>query len=209
MNKNTGEIGFLFEELISKTLTVLSQTMKDQGWKTSLYTEQEIRDRFGEQSLNGVDHMLEVWEDDKKTIFLLQEKWKIMTNQREVSQFLDCCARILSRIPVSQRQSVHRLWVTRSQPSENGEKSLHEGGAHIVQCMTSQSLLAQITGQYICEILGNRSLASNMIATMPCLMTGTPADPVVLDESKKASLPGFTYKTQVTVQKGDYFLPTS
>jgi hypothetical protein len=209
MNKNTGEIGFLFEELISKTLTVLSQTMKDQGWKTSLYTEQEIRDRFGEQSLNGVDHMLEVWEDDKKTIFLLQEKWKIMTNQREVSQFLDCCARILSRIPVSERENVHRLWVTRSQPSENGEKSLHEGGAHIVQCMTSQSLLAQITGQYICEILGNRSLGSKMIATMPCLMTGTPADPVVLDESKKASLPGFTYKTQVTVQKGDYFLPTS
>ena len=207
MNKNTGEIGFLFEELVGKTLTTMTSTMHEQGWVTSLYTEQEIRDRFGEQSLNGVDHMLEVSKEGKITIFLLQEKWKILTNQREVSQFLDCCARILSRIPPIQRENVHRLWVTRSQPSENGEKSLHEGGAHIVQCMTSQSLLAQITGQYICEILGDRSLAFKMIKTMPSLLTQTPADPIILDESKKATLPGITYKTQVTVQKGDYFLP--
>ena len=207
MNRNTGEIGFLFEELVGKTLTTLMTTMRERGWQTNLYTEQEIRDRFGEQSLNGVDHMLEVLNQEVRTIFLLQEKWKILTNQREVSQFLDCCARILSRIPPSQRENVHRLWVTRSQPSENGEKSLHEGGAHIVQCMTSQSLLAQITGQYICEILGDRTLASKMIETMPSLLLQEPLQPVILDESKKASLPGITYKTQVTVQKGDYFLP--
>ena len=206
MNKNTGEIGFLFEELVGKTLTALTGTMKERGWITRLYTEQEIRDRFGEQSLNGVDHMLEVEKSGTVVVFLIQEKWKIMTNQREVSQFLDCCARILSRIPPDCRHHVHRIWVTRSQPSENGEKSLHEGGAHIVQCMTSQSLLAQITGQYICEILDDRTLAYRMIATMPSLLAEPPLEPVILDTSKKATLPGITYKTQVTVQKGDYFL---
>jgi len=201
MSKGTGEIGFLFEELVGKTLTVLMESMHSLGWSATLHTEQEIRDRFGEQSLNGVDHMMEVVKDGQKMIFLLQEKWKIMTNQREVSQFLDCCARILSRIPFDQRGKVHRMWVTRSQPSENGEKSLHEGGAHIVQCMTSQALLAQITGQYIAELLEERSITVRMVATMPSILAGTPLDPVVLDTSKKASMPGMTYKTQVTVQK--------
>ena len=208
-NRSTGEIGFLFEELVGKTLMTLMESMKERNWTATLLGEQEIRDRFGEQSLNGVDHMLEIEkEDGSTTIFLLQEKWKIMTNQREVSQFLDCCARILSRIMPDRRQTVHRLWITRSQPSENGEKSLHEGGAHIVQCMTSQALLAQITGQYICELLDDRSLALRAVATMPSLLPGPPLDPVILDTSKKALVPGITYKTQVTVQKGDYFIGT-
>ena len=208
MSKSTGEIGFLFEELVGKTLTSLATSMRERGWETSLLTEQEIRARFGEQSLNGVDHMMEITRDGEHTIFLLQEKWKILTNQREVSQFLDCCARILSRVHPMLRGRVHRLWVTRSQPSENGEKSLSEGGAHIVQSMTSQAILAQITGQYICELLEDRTLAVPMIASMPCLLSGhTPSDPVILDSSKQSILPVSTYKTQVTVQKGDYFLP--
>ena len=205
-HKGTGEIGFLFEEIVGTTLKKLAEPMKQLGWKFALLTEQEIRDRFGEQSLNGVDHMLEVETASGVTVFLLQEKWKILTNQREVSQFLDCCARILSRIMPDRRGTVHRLWVTRSQPSENGEKSLHEGGAHIVQCMTSQALLAQITGQYICELLDDRSLALRFVATMPSLIRGSPLEPVILDTSKKALIPGITYKTQVTVQKGDYFI---
>jgi hypothetical protein len=206
MNRNTGEIGFLFEELVGKTLTVLMEGLRARGWSATLLTEQEIRGRFDEQSLNGVDHMLEVVREGQKTIFLLQEKWKILTNQREVSQFLDCCARILSRIRVGDRGTVHRLWVTRSQPSENGEKSLHEGGAHIVQCMTSQALLAQITGQYIAELLGERECVGRMIATMPSLLPGPPLEPVVLDNSKKSILPVATYKTQVTVSKADFYI---
>jgi hypothetical protein len=202
MQGGTGQIGFVFEELIGKTLRNLIGPMAELGWTATLQTEQEIRDRFGEQSLNGVDHMMEVITESGSVIFLLQEKWKIMTNQREVSQFLDCCARILTRIPIERRGTVHRLWVTRSQPSENGEKSLHEGGAHIVQSMTSQAMLAQITGQYICELLGRREIATGMIAAMPSLLSSTkPDDPVVLDTSKYAALPGLTYKTQVKVQK--------
>jgi len=198
--------GFAFEEMVGKALEALMPPMAERGWKTRLLTEQDIRDVFGEQSLNGVDHLFEVEDGSGVTLFLFQEKWKLMTNQREVSQFLDCCARILTRIPEVRRSKVHRLWVTRSQPSANGEKSLLEGGAYTIQCMTSPSILAQITGQFVCELLGDRSLAVPMIAGMPSLLPEeSPLDPKVLDESKlSVAMP--IGKMKVTVQKGDYFL---
>jgi hypothetical protein len=180
--------------------------MAERGWKTRLLTEQDIRDVFGEQSLNGVDHLFEVEDGSGVTLFLLQEKWKLMTNQREVSQFLDCCARILTRIPEARRTRVYRLWVTRSQPSANGDKSLLEGGAYTIQCMTSPSILAQITGQFVCELLGDRALAVPMIAGIPSLLPEeSPLDPKVLDESK-ISMAVPVGKMKVNVQKGDYFL---
>jgi len=200
---STGTIGFLFEDLMTETLMRILPPMKKLGWTTRLLNEQDIRDTFNEQSLNGVDHMLEIVDlSGVTTIFLLQEKWKILTNQREVSQFLDCCARILSRIPLEKRKNIHRLWVTRSQPSQNGDKSLLEGGAYTIQCMTSQPLLAQITAQFICELLGHREFATDMILTMPSLLsTEIPENPVVLDTSKVVLQPHMTYKTKVTVQK--------
>jgi len=203
----SGEIGFVFEALIGKTLEALIEPAAVDGYTIKILDEQRIRDAFGEQSLNGVDHMVDIEDaSGSRSIFLLQEKWKIITNQREVSQFLDCCSRILSRIRPDRRGTVYRLWVTRSQPSANGEKSLSEGGAYVIQSMTSQSILAQITGQFICELLDKRKWCSPMIAGMPSLLTVAPADPVVLDESKTAAAPVFSYKTQVTVQKSDYFL---
>jgi len=203
----SGEIGFIFEELIGKTLEALAEPAAIDGYTIKILDEQRIRDAFGEQSLNGVDHMVDIEDaSGSRTIFLLQEKWKIITNQREVSQFLDCCSRILSRIRPDRRGTVYRLWVTRSQPSANGEKSLSEGGAYVIQSMTSQPILAQITGQFICELLGKRKWCGPMIAGMPSLLTVAPADPIVLDESKTATAPIFSYKTQVTVQKSDYFL---
>lgn len=199
--------GFAFEELVGKTLSALLPPMKEKGLKGKLLTEQDIRDVFGEQSLNGVDHLFEV-EDASGTIslFLLQEKWKLMTNQREVSQFLDCCARILTRIPEARRGRVYRLWITRSAPSANGEKSLLEGGAYTIQSMTSPSILAQITAQFVCELLGDRSLALAAIASVPSLLPEeSPLDPKVLDESKiSVAMPAA--KMKVVVQKGDYFL---
>ena len=203
---STGEIGFVFEDLISKTLSAIIGPAKQKGYTITILGEQDIRDTFNEQSLNGVDHMIDVDLSGQRTIFLLQEKWKIMTNQREVSQFLDCCSRILSRIHPAKRGTVHRLWVTRSQPSANGEKSLQEGGAYVIQSMTSQAVLAQITGQFICELLGDRSLCKEMIEQVPSLVTQTVCEPVVLDDSKTAPLPVANYKTQVKVFKGDYFL---
>ena len=109
-----------------------------------------------------------------------------MTNQREVSQFLDCCARILARMP-DFKGRVIRLWVTRTQPTANGEKSLSEGGAYVVQTSTSMSFLAQMTGQFICELLGDRGLCADMVATMPNLLSGdTPLEPLTRDHQEKA-----------------------
>lgn len=199
--------GFAFEELVGNTLAALLPPMKAKGLKGRILTEQEIRDAFAEQSLNGVDHMMEITDaSGNVNLFLFQEKWKLMTNQREVSQFLDCCARILSRIPAERRSRVYRFWVTRSTPSANGEKSLLEGGAYTIQCMTSPSLLAQITAQMVCELLGDRGLAVDAIAGMPSLLPEeSPLDPKVLDDSK-ISMAMPVGKMKVVVQKGDYFL---
>ncbi|NBO46730.1 MAG: hypothetical protein EBU85_06970, partial [Actinobacteria bacterium] len=166
----TGQKGFVFEELMDQTLRKLVQPLASKGISSRLLNEQQIRDEFGEQSLNGVDHFF-LLEQAEPVLFLLQEKWKFVTNQREVSQFLDCCSRILARMP-DFKGRVIRLWVTRTQPTTNGEKSLHEGGAYVVQTSTSMSFLAQMTGQFLCEILGDRELCTDMLATMPDLLSG-------------------------------------
>ena len=182
--RSTGERGFVFEELVDQTLRRLIPPMASNGISARLLNEQQIRDEFSEQSLNGVDHYLELEIKDKPPIlFLIQEKWKQVTNQREVSQFLDCCARILSRMAFKGR--VLRLWVTRTPPTLNGEKSLQEGGSYVIQSSTSMAFLAQELGQFICEILGDRTLAHDMIAGMPSLIPGAePAEAIAVVQQK-------------------------
>jgi hypothetical protein len=136
------------------------------GWVFDIYTEQGVRDFFKEQSLNGVDHMLHVQSPDgEQWIFLLQEKWKLMTNQREVSQFLDCCARILARMP-GYTGIIQRLWVSRTVPTLNGEKSLEEGQVLVVQSCTSQTVLAYMTAILVAECLGKREAAEGLIGKL-------------------------------------------
>jgi len=181
----TGSKGFVFEELMDITLRKLIQPLASKGISSRLLNEQQIRDEFGEQSLNGVDHFFLLENATEPVLFLLQEKWKFVTNQREVSQFLDCCARIMARMPEF-RGRVIRVWVTRTQPTANGEKSLSEGGAYVVQTSTSMSFLAQMTGQFICELLGDRGLCADMIATMPNLLSGdTPLEPLTKNQQEK------------------------
>lgn len=181
-DEGTGAKGFVFEELMDITLRTLVQPLASKGISSRLLNEQQIRDEFGEQSLNGVDHFF-LLESEEPVLFLIQEKWKFVTNQREVSQFLDCCMRILARMP-DFKGRVIRMWVTRTQPTTNGEKSLHEGGAYVVQTSTSMSFLAQMSGQFICELLGDRSLCTAMIAGMPNLLSGdTPLIPQQQEKS--------------------------
>jgi hypothetical protein len=181
---STGERGFVFEELIDQTLRRLIAPMAAKGLDARLLNEQQIRDEFSEQSLNGVDHYFEIQISGKPPIlFLIQEKWKQVTNQREVSQFLDCCARILSRMEFKGR--VVRIWATRTPPTLNGEKSLQEGGSYVIQSSTSMVFLAQEVGQFICEVLGDRSLCVDMIAAMPSMMPGVePAEATAVVQQK-------------------------
>jgi hypothetical protein len=156
---STGAIGFAFEKRVGKVLNYLKDEMIKDDWVCIVHTEQEIRDFFKEQSLNGVDHMIQIQDPSgQQHIFLIQEKWKLQTNQREVSQFLDCCARILARMP-DYKGLTHRLWVSRTIPSANGDKSLKEGQCIVVQTCTSQTLLALNTLLVICDILKRRDIS--------------------------------------------------
>lgn len=169
-NPGTGAKGFVFEEVMEQMLKALGHSFESEGYIVTIRGEQTIRDFFQEQSLNGVDHMIELVRGQEHIICMFQEKWKLVTNQREVSQFLDCVARIKARMP-SFNGTLYRLWVTRTVPTENGAKSLEEGGAHVIQCSTSMSLLALNAGLYFCELLGRRPLAQRMILQMPSLST--------------------------------------
>jgi hypothetical protein len=203
------EHGFAFERRIQYVLEEIKSNLEP-GWTFEIKGEQEIRDHFKEQSLNGVDHMLQIKKPTgEQHVFLLQEKWKLLTNQREVSQFLDCCARILARMP-SYEGKVHRMWVSRTVPSQNGDKSLQEGQCIVVQTCTSQTLLAINTALMICEILERRDLAINLIESIGSLLPNKEEaieDPkgtfeLISDFGEKRVLP-ITNKTVVMVKKVD------
>ena len=201
------EQGFAFERRIQYVLEKVKSNLEP-GWIFIIFNEQQIRDHFKEQSLNGVDHMIQVKKPDgSQHLFLIQEKWKLLTNQREVSQFLDCCARILARMPQYTGQ-IHRFWVSRTVPSLNGEKSLQEGQCIVIQSCTSQTMLAINTILMVCEILERRHLAIDIIGTIGSLLPSKEeaiVDPKntfepVSDFGEKRVLP-ITAKTVVMVNK--------
>lgn len=203
--QNTGAKGFIFEEVMGSMLGTLKHSFESEGYVVTIRGEQEIRDFFQEQSLNGVDHMIELKRGDEYFIGFFQEKWKLVTNQREASQFLDCCARIRGRMGET-GATVFRLWVTRTVPTENGAKTLQEGAAYVVQCSTSMSMLALNAGLYFCELLGKRSCAQRMVLTMPSLLTyEVSLEPKTrdLDVKQIGHLPTKTSKLIVAVRKDD------
>jgi hypothetical protein len=212
---SASEKGFAFERRIGYVLEQIKENLEP-GWTFLIKGEQEIREHFKEPSLNGVDHMIQVQTPTgEQHVFLLQEKWKLITNQREVSQFLDCCARILARMP-QYGGTIHRMWISRTVPSANGEKSLQEGQCILVQTCTSQTMLAINTALIFCEVLGRRDLAVALIESIGSLMPSKEeaiADPKaaqtepntfepVSDFGEKRVLP-ITNKTIVMVKKVD------
>ena len=217
MTESKGAKGFAFERRIGYVLEHLKTilTDEDEYWSIIIHTEQGIRDFFKEQSLNGVDHMIQVQKPNgDQHVFLIQEKWKLITNQREVSQFLDCCARIIARMP-DYKGEVHRLWVSRTVPSANGDKSLQEGQCIVVQTCTSQTLLAFNTALVICEILETNNLADTLIQQIGSILpnaeeaivdpnTDAPTNTFqpVSDFGEKRILP-ITNKTVVRINKLD------
>lgn len=204
--KSTGAKGFIFEEVVGQVLETLKHAFESEGFLVTVRSEQEIRDYFHEQSLNGVDHMIELKRGEESYIGFFQEKWKLVTNQREASQFLDCCARIRGRMGESSA-TVFRLWITRTMPTENGAKTLEEGAAYVVQCSTSMSLLALSAGLYFCDLLGKRSCAQQLFLTMPSFLTHEltlEAKTRDLDVKQIGNLPMMkSSKLKVAVRKDD------
>ena len=48
--------GFMFEEVMEVMLKLLQPCFEKEGFTVTILGEQQIRDKFNEQSLNGVDH---------------------------------------------------------------------------------------------------------------------------------------------------------
>lgn len=210
--------GFAFEGLIGVALGHLKETLEAKGWVVDVHGEQGIRDYFKEQSLNGVDHMLLIQDPTgEQWAFMLQEKWKLITNQREVSQFLDCCARILARMP-GYTGSIQRMWISRTVPTLNGEKSLEEGQVLVVQSCTSQTILAYMTVILVAEVLGQRGAVEGLLGKLENWL------PVIEEPVQSADAPtttfvpvsnfgekrvhGITKKTVVKVMKAPSSVPT-
>jgi hypothetical protein len=195
--------GFIFEDVMEFMLKLLQPALEKEGFTVTILGEQQIRDKFNEQSLNGVDHYFELKSFDQHYLFLIQEKWKIVTNQREVSQFLDCCARLKARMPEFHGK-LFRLWVTRTPPSENGAKSLEEGAAYVIQSSTSMTMLAQNAGLFLCELIQKRDITSEMSLKMPSyFMSDKPLEALTRDLQVK-ELPPPTYKAskvKISVRK--------
>lgn len=204
-NQSTGAKGFIFEEVMGQMLGTLKQSFESEGFVVTVRSEQEIRDFFQEQSLNGVDHMIELKRGEESYIGFFQEKWKLVTNQREASQFLDCCARIRGRIGQT-NATVFRLWITRTMPTDNGAKTLEEGAAYVVQCSTSMSMLALNAGIYFCDLLGMRSCGQQMMMKMPSFLTyevTLEAKTRDLDVKNIGHLPMKASKLKVAVRKDE------
>lgn len=99
--------------------------------------ENDIKKWFSDNSLNGVDH----WFVRGNTHILCQTKWKDKIEQREIAQFLQCVYRIRSRLPAN--YDFHLIWITKTYPTANSVKTLHEGGSIIIQCDLNINSLAR------------------------------------------------------------------
>ena len=104
---------------------------------------------------------------------------------------------------------IHRMWVSRTVPSLNGDKSLKEGQCIVIQTCTSQTLLALNTILIICELLERPDFGIQITGKMGSLLE----DPVehiepslentfqpVSDFGEKRILP-ITNKTVVVINK--------
>jgi hypothetical protein len=64
--QGTGAKGFVFEEVMGQMLGTLKHSFESEGFLVTIRSEQQIRDHFNEQSLNGVDHMIELSRGTEK-----------------------------------------------------------------------------------------------------------------------------------------------
>jgi hypothetical protein len=122
--------GFALEEIIYKATLLIPDL-------THSMRENDIRAHFGDQSLNGVDH----WIQLGNTHVLIQDKWKETMTQQEVSQFLQCADRIQTRLPSD--DIVYLIWASKKEPTANSLKSLQEKKTIVISCSLSIEALAR------------------------------------------------------------------
>jgi hypothetical protein len=133
--------GRMLEERIHIALTRISDL--------ECLREQDIRTKFNDQSLNGVDHMIRKGSD----VLLIQDKWKeSATTQQEVSQFLSCVERIQARC--SPEDTFYLIWAGKLIPTTHSLASLRERNCSVLNCPISIEALARLVVLDVCETLG-------------------------------------------------------
>lgn len=177
------ELGFSLEEIIHASATCLPGASSSR--------EAEIRTRFGDPSLNGVDHLISIGAIH----LLLQDKWKETVTQPEVAQFLTCAERIRGRLPPS--DTLYLLWVSKVMPTTHAKKTLDEHGVNLVVCGVSVEALARCAICQICECVDldpTDALKVIKSAKRPETMGGVrrelavapaPLTPIAYDESEE------------------------
>ncbi len=135
------KLGMDLEDLIHNAIAALDPSFQCRK-------EQEIRDLFNDQSLNGVDH----WITKGKNHILIQDKWRETTTQPEVSQFLSCVDRIQARMGPTDK--VFLIWAGKYSPTKHALASLNERKVRIIHCDMSIQALARNVILYIAELFG-------------------------------------------------------
>jgi hypothetical protein len=137
---NPSDQGFLLEEIIHNAVNqfpVLAQNMR----------ETQIKQHFKDNSLNGVDH----WIKFGKNNVLIQDKWREVTTQQEVSQFLECTHRLNKKI--SRDENIYLLWVSKYEPTRNSMASLNDREVEVISCSISIEALARLAILRIADCL--------------------------------------------------------
>jgi len=140
---NPVQEGFCLEELIHKASLKLPNIIHSKR-------ENEIKTHFGDNSLNGVDHWIQVG----KTHIFIQDKWKESMGQQEVSQFINCVNRIKTRLVNTSSpnyMNIRLMWVSKYEPTSNAMKCLKEESVKMVTCDTTIEELARKAIFEICE----------------------------------------------------------
>jgi uncharacterized protein YnzC (UPF0291/DUF896 family) len=135
------KLGMDLEDLIHNGIEALDPSFQCRK-------EQEIRDQFNDQSLNGVDH----WITKNKNHILIQDKWRETTTQPEVSQYLSCVDRIQARMGPTDK--VFLIWAGKYSPTKHALASLNERKVRIIHCDISIQALARNVIAYIAELFG-------------------------------------------------------
>lgn len=124
------KLGFKLEDLIHKGVSVLDPTF-------ICRKEQDIRDMFKDQSINGVDH----WITIGKNHILIQDKWCETFTQVQASQFLNCVKKIRKRLDPS--ENVFLIWASKCSPTKNAQADMHDEKVKIIVCNVSIQALAR------------------------------------------------------------------
>ena len=117
--------------------------------------EQEIKEYFSDNTLNGVDH----WVEYKNKHIFIQDKWKDTVSQTEMAQFVTCVGRLNARLP--QSVSNRLILATRNAPTKNAAALLEEHNVTILNTGDQKMLacmciidIANYLGIYNCNPMG-------------------------------------------------------